>query len=123
MGDDVTVMALKNYLQKEKLLPGGLYFTKLPKGVPIPPSGPSNRHNEIENWKRKRKLPTCLFLVFLIPKFRWLQGFAGLTLKDVKATYLLIGVVIGVISCNIVYEYLFVCYHRISIYRLGGSFS
>ncbi|KAI3467154.1 hypothetical protein Pfo_023817 [Paulownia fortunei] len=42
--DDASVMALKYFQEKEKF-PHGLYFSKLPKGVPIPPSGPSKRHN------------------------------------------------------------------------------
>ncbi|KAL0408812.1 UNVERIFIED_CONTAM: hypothetical protein Sradi_1815600 [Sesamum radiatum] len=45
--DDVSAMALKYFQDKEKLAADGLYFTRLPKGVPIPPSGPSNRHNSL----------------------------------------------------------------------------
>ncbi|KAI3452975.1 hypothetical protein Pfo_009638, partial [Paulownia fortunei] len=44
--NDVSAMALKYFQEnKEKLPADGLYFTRLPKGVPIPPSGPSKRHN------------------------------------------------------------------------------
>ncbi|KAL8518326.1 hypothetical protein ACS0TY_009626 [Phlomoides rotata] len=43
--DDASSMALKYFQEKEKSRYDGLYFTKLPKGVPIPPSGPSPRHN------------------------------------------------------------------------------
>ncbi|KAL2234949.1 UNVERIFIED_CONTAM: hypothetical protein Sindi_1227100 [Sesamum indicum] len=47
--DDVSVMTLKYFQEKEKYSSPGaderLYFTKLPKGVPIPPSAPSKRHN------------------------------------------------------------------------------
>lgn len=40
-------IALKYFQEKEKFRYDGLYFTKLPKGVPIPPSGPSPRHNSL----------------------------------------------------------------------------
>lgn len=40
--DEVSaVMALKYFQEKE----GKLFFARLPKGVPIPPSAPSKRHN------------------------------------------------------------------------------
>ncbi|KAL1568488.1 hypothetical protein AAHA92_00101 [Salvia divinorum] len=39
--DDVSAMALK-YLRENQ---EKLFFARLPKGVPIPPSAPSNRHN------------------------------------------------------------------------------
>ncbi|KAG8366551.1 hypothetical protein BUALT_Bualt17G0091600 [Buddleja alternifolia] len=45
--DDVSLMALKYFQEKEKLQEYGLYFSKLPKGVPIPPSAPSKRHNSL----------------------------------------------------------------------------
>ncbi|PIN01014.1 hypothetical protein CDL12_26478 [Handroanthus impetiginosus] len=43
--NDVSAIALKYFEEKEKLPNDALYFTKLPKGVPIPPSAPSPRHN------------------------------------------------------------------------------
>ncbi|PIN25937.1 hypothetical protein CDL12_01351 [Handroanthus impetiginosus] len=42
--EDASLMALKHFQEQEKL-PPELYFAKLPKGVPIPPSAPSKRHN------------------------------------------------------------------------------
>ncbi|KAG6396669.1 hypothetical protein SASPL_142824 [Salvia splendens] len=39
--DDVSAMALKYLRENEEKL----FFARLPKGVPIPPSAPSNRHN------------------------------------------------------------------------------
>ncbi|KAL8531607.1 hypothetical protein ACS0TY_008270 [Phlomoides rotata] len=45
--EDVSAMALRLLRDdKQKLTPADrLVFTKLPKGVPIPPSAPSKRHN------------------------------------------------------------------------------
>ncbi|KAG8382952.1 hypothetical protein BUALT_Bualt05G0133500 [Buddleja alternifolia] len=42
--NDVAAMTLKYFQEKGKLA-DGLFFTRLPKGVPIPPSAPSKRHN------------------------------------------------------------------------------
>ncbi|KAL1564904.1 putative membrane lipoprotein [Salvia divinorum] len=44
---DHSSMALNYFQEKEKLRNEGLYFSKLPKGVPIPPSAPSKRHNSL----------------------------------------------------------------------------
>ncbi|KAK4399900.1 hypothetical protein Sango_1096100 [Sesamum angolense] len=45
--DHVSAMALKYFQEKQRVAADGLYFTRLPKGVPIPPSAPSNRHNSL----------------------------------------------------------------------------
>ncbi|KAG6398964.1 hypothetical protein SASPL_140436 [Salvia splendens] len=39
--EDVSAMALKYLRENEEKL----FFARLPKGVPIPPTGPSHRHN------------------------------------------------------------------------------
>lgn len=41
--DDASAMALKSFREEEEKL----FFARLPKGVPIPPSAPSKRHNSI----------------------------------------------------------------------------
>lgn len=41
--DDASAMALKYFREEEEKL----FFARLPKGVPIPPSAPSKRHNSI----------------------------------------------------------------------------
>ncbi|KAL8035257.1 hypothetical protein ABFX02_12G085500 [Erythranthe guttata] len=49
MGVKVKEYASSSFMafeEREKLVPAeNLYFAKLPKDVPIPPSGPSERHN------------------------------------------------------------------------------
>ncbi|KAL2510046.1 Uncharacterized protein Fot_33693 [Forsythia ovata] len=46
MEDDVSKMVLKYYQKKGRSLYNGLIFTRLPKGDPVPPSGPSKGHNK-----------------------------------------------------------------------------
>ncbi|KAH6823197.1 putative membrane lipoprotein [Perilla frutescens var. hirtella] len=45
--DDPSSMALNYFHEKGKFRNEELYFAKLPKGVPIPPSAPSKRHNSL----------------------------------------------------------------------------
>lgn len=49
MEGDVSKMVLKNYQEKGRLPHDGLIFTRLPKGDPVPPSGPSHGHNKVVN--------------------------------------------------------------------------
>ncbi|RDX75421.1 Protein IDA-LIKE 1, partial [Mucuna pruriens] len=44
----------------------GLVFNFFPKGVPIPPSGPSKRHNSVSSKYRKTRLCSPQFLFVML---------------------------------------------------------
>lgn len=82
-----------------KQVPGDQYqnmiFTMLPKGVPVPPSGPSNRHNSVvstspHNWKNCWTVLYCMYLFFFLI-FNFLVFFSPKVNCNLLEDYYLVG--------------------------------